>query len=112
MLGMPMLPLLPPPRRIVVRGAGEMWPDVCDRPEELLLEWTTILHRLGEPIVIILDGVAQGARALQFARDPHAVVVRCTGVAWTQRELAPFKLALANAVVAAGASFVEATIEF
>jgi len=49
---------------------------------------------------------------LQFSPRPAEVVVRCTGLAWTQRELAPFKAALADAARAAGATAVQAQVEF
>lgn len=111
-IGMPMQPRLPAPRRIVLRGAGPAWQGLCGRPEQLLRRWQAILGRLGEPLHPLPDGVAQGGRALQFLPRPAEVVVRCTGLAWTQRELAPFKVALADAARAAGATAVQAQVEF
>lgn len=96
----------------MVRGAGPPWPELCARPEQLIHHWAAILGRLGEPLVVLPDGVAQGARALQFSRAADHIRVRCTGVAWTQRELAPFKSALNDAAVLAGAARVEAAVEF
>ena len=108
----PARPRPPAPRRIVLHGGGQAWPELCGRPAVLIREWMAILGRLGEPRVALPDGVGQGARALQFLPSPRQIVVRCTGVRWTQRELAPFKAALADAAELAGATNVRAVVEF
>lgn len=100
------------PRRVVLTGAGEAWPGLVDRPQQLLHDWHRILQRLGEAFAALPNGLAQVGRTLQFVFSRNAIVLVCTGTAWTQQELSVFKNALVEVIRARGAVQVRATVEF